>query len=894
MKAKLVSLAVVLLLLMLSASAVPVSPTFADQKMVVTSVIWGSGATSLNARPGDVNVPLGVVVQNLQSVSLSAVLYTLYLSYPFTNSTGGDTALASVPTQPSGASASLQFLLSIDGGASSGLYQLNMTVSYFGGSFTRQTLNLTVPVYVSDPVMLDLLDAQWGSPGSVSSVAPSFGSSFYYVMLRDPLSSPLTAVQGAISLPQGFTSSTGGSVALASVAALQPGVPTPLQFTIVVGDTLPGSYSANLSVSFYDATNSLLTYRTTVPLVVSSSAASFSVLSTTWTSGVLAVDARPGSSSLAFNVQFQSLLNSTATGLTLSLALVDPFFGPNGASYAYASYPALSPGATATASFTMSVSPSASPGVYSIPLTISYVKPTMERASTTVYVLASVKPIVQLEMLDSGFGSPGNAVGVQPYEGASTFYLLVRNPTSTSLSGLVATVALPDGITGPSGSPWASTTLPVLQAGQSAVLQFAVDVGPASVGLLPATVRFSFLDVSNSPLSSSAAVLIRVIGKVSLSLSLSGSATVGANSSVMLKVSNSGAVDISGVDVTLTPTTLVLLDRAKFHIDSLPVGASASVPLSLYASALTSPGLYPLAAALQYKDASGATNVETRTLGVNVLPYGSPVTVGIDDFRVYTARSNYRSIAISSDGADLSDVQVSASVQAPGNGLSLVGGAGPWFIGDLRAGSTYNLALTLQPSANFVDQLATLTLTVSYVGPDGAAHSESRQVNLLVKGIPEMGIQSIKTAPTPAINGTRVTLTCTLLNTGTSTSYYTNIVVTSSDPALAGLSYTRYVGDLSVDTPTPFSIPIDLPSTLAAGTYSFNMTVHYQDSYGTPSSVTLPVQIQVVQGQAPPASSATVARGGLFESAGWILLAVLAIAVVLYFVLRSRRRPRVE
>jgi hypothetical protein len=78
------------------------SPALGEQKLVVTGAFWGSATATLNARPGDINVPLNVLVQNVQPVSMTAVLYSLHLGYPFTNSTGGDLASAGVPSQPSG------------------------------------------------------------------------------------------------------------------------------------------------------------------------------------------------------------------------------------------------------------------------------------------------------------------------------------------------------------------------------------------------------------------------------------------------------------------------------------------------------------------------------------------------------------------------------------------------------------------------------------------------------------------------------------------------------------------------------------------------------------------------------------------------------------------------
>lgn len=871
------------------------SPALGEQKLVVTGAFWGSATATLNARPGDINVPLNVLVQNVQPVSMTAVLYSLHLGYPFTNSTGGDLASAGVPSQPSGAVASLQFLLSIDSGASAGVYQLNMTVEFFTGLFSRESLNLTFPVQVSSPLVLDLLDAQWGSPGSVGSVSPNYGSSFYYVTVRNPTSTPLTSVSAALQLPDGFTSSSGSSVARSALPALQPGAPASMQFTIVVGPVPPGSYEGNVTFSFYDSTGSLLNYTTSVPLPVLESAPTFGVLSASWSAGALPMDARPGDSNVNLNVQLQNLMNGTASGLSFRLGLLVPFAGPNGAPYSYSSYPALSAGQTATVSFLVMVSPDATPGLYSLPLTVTYLKPTMERGNATLYVIVSVRPPVRLEVIDSGFGAPGNPNSVQPFEGAATYFVVLRNPSNVPMSGLAVTISLPRGMTGTSGLPYVTATAPALQPGQSVLLQFPVNVGDISIGVHAASAAVTFLDASNSLLTTDLQLTVRIFGVSSVSLSLSDDGvTAGSAANLTLFVRNDGTTDLFGMDVSVASTGLVLLDKARFHIDTLPVGGSYSVPLRLYASSLTAAGLYPLSVTLQYKDESGSTMIENRVVGVNVSPYSSPISLSLDDFRVYSARTNYRTVSFLASGGMVKSLQVSAIASSATGGITIVNGTGPWPLGDLAAGSSRSITVVLQPSSNFIDQLATISLTLSYVGPDGAAHSETRQLSVLVKGRPEVSVQSVRASPTPAVNGTRVTVTGTLLNSGTSTSLYTSVTLKPEAAEFSGASFSRYIGDLSVDTPTPFSISVDLPSTLKAGPYDFVMTVQYQDTYGSPLLLSVPFQLQVVVGQAPASSQPHQGAGSSDQSLLLAALALLVLLVLGFFLIRRRGRPKVE
>jgi len=124
----------------------------------VVRVFWGNSQYEINAAPGDKNIPLQVIFQNISNSTVSGLSQTLFLDYPFSNITGGKIAKSFYEGEISpGRSATVQFLLNIDEQAMSGEYTLKMLINYLEiASGVGKTLyflksaEVKVPVIVSE------------------------------------------------------------------------------------------------------------------------------------------------------------------------------------------------------------------------------------------------------------------------------------------------------------------------------------------------------------------------------------------------------------------------------------------------------------------------------------------------------------------------------------------------------------------------------------------------------------------------------------------------------------------------------------------------------------------------------------------------------------------------
>lgn len=163
-----------------------------------------------------------------------------------------------------------------------------------------------------------------------------------------------------------------------------------------------------------------------------------------------------------------------------------------------------------------------------------------------------------------------------------------------------------------------------------------------------------------------------------------------------------------------------------------------------------------------------------------------------------------------------------------------------------------------------------ILLTLSYANADGTITTQTETLGIPVKGRAKIGIASVSMDPERIKKGDQVSLIIRLENTGTDNA---NSVKASIDLPLSG-GKDAYVGKIEPnnDAPAVFALQAGNP-----GTYSYNLTVRYEDDYGVLSQ-TETLQMTVLDG----------------DSTGLIILIVLVLIIgagagYWYIVIRKKR-----
>lgn len=204
----------------------------------VVRAYWGTSDSEILAAPGDMKIPLTVVMQNIGNSTVTGLSGTLVLQQPFANISGGMLSRAFYDGSVSpGSTFTLKFILNIDADATPGEYLLNMTVDYLMiVSGVGKTLYIVMKTGVEVPVLVtrvrylviysvNVFPSEVAPAGNFTisgSIVNTASSSFYNTNVS--ISSPALVREPFIFIGQ-----------------IDPNIPRPFSFPLQVRRGLQGS-----------------------------------------------------------------------------------------------------------------------------------------------------------------------------------------------------------------------------------------------------------------------------------------------------------------------------------------------------------------------------------------------------------------------------------------------------------------------------------------------------------------------------------------------------------------------------------------------------------------------------------------------------------------------------
>jgi len=160
-------------------------------------------------------------------------------------------------------------------------------------------------------------------------------------------------------------------------------------------------------------------------------------------------------------------------------------------------------------------------------------------------------------------------------------------------------------------------------------------------------------------------------------------------------------------------------------------------------------------------------------------------------------------------------------------------------------------------------------LDITYANPDGTITTQNEVIGINVRGKAKIGIASLKTEPVRIRQGDAVSIVIRLENTGTDNA---NSVKATLDLPFAG-THDAYVGKIEPDNDAPAVFSLQAGT---AGTYTYNLTVEYEDDYGVQTTQET-LRMTVFENGFPPLLIVVV-----------ILLVFGAVAASVYFLQKKK------
>jgi len=316
-----------------------------------------------------------------------------------------------------------------------------------------------------------------------------------------------------------------------------------------------------------------------------------------------------------------------------------------------------------------------------------------------------------------------------------------------------------------------------------------------------------------------------------------------------LSSDSSGTTKVTDINVNIQNVHLegngiIVLSNDFDRIGELGPGQSTTITFSIQAPAKS--GMY-------YPE------VWIDTLGARSVKYPVPVNVntpvGIQKQAILILESSLTgsqnpgdeipvSVTVTNSGGMLADdvtvkVENVSSTVAPKN-------TDLYHLGGLGAGEQKTFDLVLLSDKNTEAGLVKVPITIRYNAIDGTPMTQSTGIDVMFKGVAELGFVSVDTNPSRLTEGAPFDLTVRIENTGTGEAKQVSAKV---DLPAQGTK-EAFIGKIKPGNDAP---AIFLLESMKGGTYPYNLTISYTDDMG-PHTLTRQMNVRVT----PADNSGTV------------------------------------
>jgi hypothetical protein len=562
---------------------------------------------------------------------------------------------------------------------------------------------------------------------------------------------------------------------------------------------------------------------------------------------------------------------------------------------------------------------------------------------------------------------------VGPGDGTSTLAMILVNRGRSDITGVTGFLDLPAGFKPIAGknngtSQSVASFYSVVKAGDTFVLYFDMDVlNQTKVGGYSTSLHLKYSKINQlGQLITTITVPFRLTGRVILdTLSETKELVPGSPNQLKVNIENKGNANATAVVVTITGITgnsvssgagatasttantmtssnttsslaqqpssstgsssalsqsipTVNLASQTFNVGNIPANGSVQITPTVYPISSAGETAQNLNLELTYGDAYGNQKTTSSQIGLVIAPNPPQSVLNLTNNNgnalILTA-GKIQNMGFTLQNNDKKPItNVVASLNSESDSMKILGDS-RWTVQSMAPQSKLNLSTEVFASSNIVGQPTQFTLTVQYVSA-GQSKTDSLNLGTYITGDIKIRVYDVR------INniGNVPNLVGNILNEGNTVGLFTTIQIINDQQlrSLADFMTTlpppQYLGDLSADSPLPFSIPLVSNNktviTAPSGAYPVILKISYSDDLKIPHQFIDNNQTVSFVSTSQFADRERGAGGGLSifggilggsgragnnnGTSGIIIIAAIVAAIVIAVLYIRRRRSRTK
>lgn len=497
----------------------------------------------------------------------------------------------------------------------------------------------------------------------------------------------------------------------------------------------------------------------------------------------------------------------------------------------------------------------------------------------------------------------------------------------------------------------------IIKAGDTFTMYFTMDVLPqAKVGPYTGDLTLSYSKILEvGQISTSMMIPFRVTGKVILDTTLlNQNLTAGYPNPLQILITNDGTANATGAVVTVVDvsggttasnsstsksssingSSSMTVDSESFNIGNIPAGSSVIITPIIYPDYSSEGTIQTLDLEIAYNNAYGIRTDSDYSIGMIVAPNPPESVLSINPGRISTTSSsqdnagnnsksnvneaedeinenpikltagrleNLRFSITNNGSLPLTDIVYSLSSGT--NSVKILGDS-RWRVDYMAPQSSFPMSTTVYAAEDVINTPTEFEVKAEYI-ERGQSKTDTLSIGAYVDGqirirTYDLDINYVGGAPNLVGN---------LLNEGNTVALFTTIELfnpannpeisksDSNKSLVTGPSQQQYLGDLSENSPLPFSIPLSIDSELPAGNYPVSLNVTYSDNLRMVHELLLNDTV-VYEGQ-PSASSNSNSNNAAFTLENrfssifpMVIIIIVVIAIGVFLIRRRIKRKK--
>ena len=464
---------------------------------------------------------------------------------------------------------------------------------------------------------------------------------------------------------------------------------------------------------------------------------------------------------------------------------------------------------------------------------------------------------------------------VGPGEGASTLAVVLVNKGRSDITAVTGYLTLPSGFKpneGQRNSTAVASFDSIVKPGESFTLYFDVYIlKEAKVGAYSALLKVKYSKILEvGEIIAALNIPFRLPGKVILdTVSQNRELIPGIPNELNISIHNEGSANADGVIVTVSgivgassssssssnsntttdigtqPIHTVNLGNRIFNIGTIPASGTVKINPIIYPSNSAGETVQNLDLQISYGDAYGNKKTFDSSVGLVILPNPPESVLSVTSNN--TSNNNVNSSLVITAGKvqdlkfiitnngkkTITDMVISLDSQS--ESLKILGDS-RWILKSMAPHSKHELSTKVFASENMVGNPTLFKIRVQYLS-EGQSEIDSLDLGAYIGGEIKIRLYDL------AINyiGDNPNLSGNLLNEGNTVALFTTMEMMIKQPLrsqertlVTSLSPQQYLGDLTDNSPLPFSIPLKVNKNTEAGVYPVVLKITYKDDLRIP------------------------------------------------------------